>query len=164
MLKICLPQFEEQGHVYSLTQVIDLARRGKIDPDTMLENKSGQSLRAGSIRGIKFRQVEPESSPQYHETLEQLPFTVLVKKTRTSLLNYFAAISVILVLQFVLVLVPVGLATRDPLGFWFIVGVGLAFGAFLAVGVYRFFTLLTVLGMEVILAIDDIRQELKKRN
>ena len=164
MLKICLPQFEEQGHGYALTQVIDLARRGKIEPDTMLENKSGQSLQAGSIRGIKFPKVEPEPPSQYHETLEQLPFTALVKITRTSLLNYFAWGSVILVLQFVIVFVLVGLATGDPLGFWFIVGVGLAFGAFLAVGSYRFFALLTVLGMEVILAIDDIRQELKKRN
>jgi hypothetical protein len=160
MLKICLPPYDEQGHKYSIAQVIELAKAGKINADTQLENRSGATLEAGSIRGIRFKKIEPDRPPdpvqKYLASLEALPFATLVNRTRTAMLNWLLAGSVILFLQFGLI----GLLTYNPILFLVFVVVGLL----AAIGSYQICTLCLTLAMEVSLAIDDIRQELKKSN
>jgi hypothetical protein len=160
MLKICLPPYDEQGHKYSIAQVIELAKAGKINADTQLENRSGATLEAGSIRGIRFKKIEPDRPPdpvqKYLASLEALPFAALVNRTRTAMLNWLLAGSVILFLQFGLI----GLLTYNPILFLVFIVVGLL----AAIGSYQICTLCLTLAMEVSLAIDDIRQELKKSN
>ena len=160
MLKICLPPYDEQGHKYSLAQVIELAKAGKINADTQLENRSGATLEAGSIRGIKFKKIEPDRPPdpvqKYLKTLDTLPFTALVNSTRNAMLNWLLGCSVILFLQFGLI----GFLTNNPILFLVFIVVGLL----AAIGSYQLCILCVTLAMEVSLAIDDIRQELKKNN
>jgi hypothetical protein len=72
------------------------------------------------------------------------------------MLNWLLAGSVILFLQFGLI----GLLTYNPILFLVFIVVGLL----AAIGSYQICTLCLTLAMEVSLAIDDIRQELKKSN
>lgn len=156
MLKICLPAFEDYGHKFTVTDILEFAKAGKIGPNTVLENASGKKLEAGSIQGIKFKPAEPTPTPKKEIAPEEPSYPALVEMTRNTILNYFAIGSFLVFLQYGLI----GFGLKDPILIVFFLGVGLI----VWVWSYKFFALCTNLVMESLLMIDDIRRELKKNN
>ena len=156
MLKICLPAFEDYGHKFTVTDILEFAKAGKIGPNTVLENASGKKLEAGSIQGIKFKPAEPTPTPKKEIAPEAASYPALVELSRNTILGYFAVGSFLVFLQVGML----GFGFKDPI----LIGFFLAVGLFAAIWSYKFFALCTNLAMESLLMIDDIRRELKKNN
>ena len=58
MFKVCSVELEELGFAFGGSDLMRLAKEGRIEPDTVIESQTGKRFTAKEIKGIEFRRVE----------------------------------------------------------------------------------------------------------